>query len=823
MFVSNQAFANDMSYGDNSLSKTFTEILSATPVFDYEEGEVDYFHVWLRTIFGSFIFEPWTQDSGDISILASAVGFTNLLAVTFGTVVMVYVLGGGALNSAHSGEVLNRNWSPVWMPIRTVLGIGLIIPAPAIGGGVLSMAQLAIIWLVIFGSNAATFLWDNTASQFVQKGVYGYSPVSTGNRPLLNLTQSMICIDHSVKHERKVNGKLPAGAKDNESLLGVMSYYTGKELKIANSGGDNTLTHEVKTMEVWVPLSPPMSAETYTRRIRDIKPLISELKSIDQVKSFEFANSCGSFDVFTKSDLTIDPQDRFDNVDVKINDTFEDAYRIFQKDVLPSALSSAFSVAVSLGDIDKGNPERALQSIVKPSDGGESGKESLKDLDKAASTFSKAGEKFTKGIQVTIPQFLHQELTENEKVQHDKITRGGWAAAGLWFIEIGKTNQLISSAIDASKQVHPPSGVDICDNAAPKTTYYFRGSHTAKADASNKACANTVANYQSSKSLMNLAYKSIGKGVEGISAKDPSQPNATGSFDPLASCPEPSDCDISEDIDSEYTVGVAQAILGHLSQTHMFSNQDDAYSVQGNMFNPSGFANPFLTLSNIGSTMNNYALTGYLIANITSAAGTTMIHGDGVTKWIPGSAEVQAFVGQLATNAAYMIFLVAAGLMSAGFVLAYMVPFLPIMAWTNMMIGYLITVIEAVTAAPLAVIQMLLPEGQGILGQRLERAMQLLIVVILKPSLMIIGLIAAITISGLGFTIFNTYFWVAAKNHSYFNPIAIFAIITIYTSSALTLATMIVSIMHTLPNHILEWFAGHSGGRSFGEDKVGDA
>ena len=63
------------------------------------------------------------------------------------------------------------------------------------------------------------------------------------------------------------------------------------------------------------------------------------------------------------------------------------------------------------------------------------------------------------------------------------------------------------------------------------------------------------------------------------------------------------------------------------------------------------------------------------------------------------------------------------------------------------MVGYLITTIEAATAAPLAVVQLLTPEGHGIVGTRLERSLQLVVVCILKPSLMIIGLLAAISIS----------------------------------------------------------------------------
>lgn len=91
-------------------------------------------HKYFAGIFGSFIFLPWGQGEADsVTLLAHAIGFTNILALFLGVVIIFYVMIGGAIQTAHSGETLGRSWSAVWVPIRAALGFGLIMPAAGIG------------------------------------------------------------------------------------------------------------------------------------------------------------------------------------------------------------------------------------------------------------------------------------------------------------------------------------------------------------------------------------------------------------------------------------------------------------------------------------------------------------------------------------------------------------------------------------------------------------------------------------------------------------------------------------------------------------------
>ncbi len=90
----------------------------------------------------------------DPSVFGFVVGQFNIIALIMGCLVAAYSLIGGAINTAASGEMLGRSWSSAWMPIRTVMAFGLIIPLPATAP--YSPAQMAVIYAVIVGDNMAT-------------------------------------------------------------------------------------------------------------------------------------------------------------------------------------------------------------------------------------------------------------------------------------------------------------------------------------------------------------------------------------------------------------------------------------------------------------------------------------------------------------------------------------------------------------------------------------------------------------------------------------------------------------------------------------------
>ena len=155
-------------------------------------------------------------------------------------------------------------------------------------------------------------------------------------------------------------------------------------------------------------------------------------------------------------------------------------------------------------------------------------------------------------------------------------------------------------------------------------------------------------------------------------------------------------------------------------------------------------------------------------------------------------------------------------LLGMSFVMAMAIPFMPVVTWIMMACGYLLTIIEAVAAAPLAVIMMATPEGDGIAGQNMQRALQMINSIILRPTLSIVGLFAAMTLSYVGFSLMNTLFWKVAGLNTTMGLYEIIGLITIYISMSLKMCEYMISVMYKIPDHILDWMGGGMT-RDFGE------
>ncbi len=92
------------------------------------------------------------------------------------------------------------------------------------------------------------------------------------------------------------------------------------------------------------------------------------------------------------------------------------------------------------------------------------------------------------------------------------------------------------------------------------------------------------------------------------------------------------------------------------------------------------------------------------------------------------------------------LMILAAALLGIGVLLGYYVPLYPFMLFTFGVIGWIISVIEAMVAAPLIAFGLTHPEGHDFLGEA-KQGLILLLGVFLRPVLMVIGLIAGMILS----------------------------------------------------------------------------
>ncbi len=157
-----------------------------------------------------------------------------------------------------------------------------------------------------------------------------------------------------------------------------------------------------------------------------------------------------------------------------------------------------------------------------------------------------------------------------------------------------------------------------------------------------------------------------------------------------------------------------------------------------------------------------------------------------------------------------------------GFSTTYIIPFLPYMMFTLGAVGWFMAVIEAMVAAPVVALGIAHPEGHDALGKG-EQGFMILLNVFLRPALMIIGYIMAISLTYVGVWLINagyqhvldylssSSFW--GKDSEYGNWSAVFGYFfgaVTYTTLYMTLTEKAFSLIASTPDEVLTYIGGHA-------------
>ncbi len=118
--------------------------------------------IFLSNIFG--VVDGILAGTGS-QIIGTMFGVFNAAVLSLGGIILVYTLLVSTMNTAQEGEFLGRQWSSVWIPLRSVFGIGLLLPK-ASG---YCMMQIFVMWVVVQGVGAADKVWG-TALDYLGRG-----------------------------------------------------------------------------------------------------------------------------------------------------------------------------------------------------------------------------------------------------------------------------------------------------------------------------------------------------------------------------------------------------------------------------------------------------------------------------------------------------------------------------------------------------------------------------------------------------------------------------------------------------------------------------
>jgi len=220
--------------------------MASAPVLEFEPLKDDIFIKMIKRMFGTIIDlnNPHTTALTDIIIAWSS------FVLIIGGGLVSYGLLLGTMNTAHQGEALGKKWNSMWVPIRTMVAFGAVLPMPAttVNGDLagLSAVQGGIIQLVRMGSGMADSLWTYSAQQIALKGFTQPSVDSPKIREFVRSAfASAVCLEvvkRDGKHASSKNEQKTAMYKEAKvdkgqvTFIDTFKYYAGV---IAKDAGDN--------------------------------------------------------------------------------------------------------------------------------------------------------------------------------------------------------------------------------------------------------------------------------------------------------------------------------------------------------------------------------------------------------------------------------------------------------------------------------------------------------------------------------------------------------------------------------------------------------
>ncbi len=699
---------------------------------------------WLQSLFGSWVADVAggavaSNVTVEATLLTVATGYANALALIIGIVISSYVIISSIIKTAHEGEILGKSWSTVWLPLRTALAFGMILPVAGGGSGHVSAVQAAAMWLVVMGSNSADAIWNGVAEEAVKTPVVAVSPVK-GYSTVKELFSSSVC---AISMQ-----------KDQEGLYGtefLYSYYTKPDARLV--GGmtpDDRARKNVKKATVL----ETNSIEEAIGAARVIKIMKGGVCGEVDLPAYDTDSSLSTNGLqVTDTTLMAGLDNEFETVGINIGT--QKAIEVFKDMAIKVELIARDYVEIgghSLGsEYREGEKERTLDIVKKLTD-------VIFDYEVAMGTEPLAA--------------INSPSNNLASLFKASLTNRGWGYAGMFYWQMDKFAQMANSAVssvDTSTAYGDPAA--LCFQDAWYSNIFDADKVVDKGETSCNA-------WKDAEFIKKILLKEISEYlgmIGGAAAKSP-----------LGECADEDRCD-SNSLMTTTTANWAANIL--------------TWTQGGNgAVATDGGASPYTTVTGIGRTMVNQ---GYVIVGVQLGVS-------GLASFLKELSSASAGPGGIMSALSSWVMMMALAAFGMGWVLAFVIPFLPTFIWVSQLLAWMLMVVESIIASPLHMIMAAMPEGEGISGSRQERGYTLLLGLTLRPSLMVIGLIASIAIGYVALGVFNSLFWSTTALIGE-GPFEFLAIMSLYIGGISFLTKQVFSIMHKLPEQILEWMS--SGGQ----------
>ncbi len=746
----------------------------------------------------------------------------NTAMLTVGGFIVIYTIVVGLLKTAQEGEFLGRNWNSLWVPLRTVGGIVCLFPTDA----GYSIIQVIFMWIVVQGIGAADQLWT-TAIKYtsvvggVSSSVTTPDTIATrGN--IKKLFQSLVC---------QASAKATYGSLQNSSIpdgSSLLRWYCGDPANInANFCRlNNQAMYQISPRSQSNYEMGPDITDTGKRGSCGVlslggacNPGLCKSKTANvipnsttdcleyrlcQVQRKNLQNIVNVFGKIAEQFVMYDYQfaQYFDAS--KILCSFNICRPLFNP---PQWVESYCSdrqytrnccVAVTTGTTSCAMKPSSVGSIVagtdtSPKNPAELSDQAVKNIMNDFAMKRYLGEDNLDFVGAATTEYVSAMMAAVTKFQADKIALtpkqsleswqqvamdSGWIQAGSFVFKMAEVEKGEASVLSKYMDVNIKTSSD--------------------------NTSQLLSTYRSN-------FDAAGKLIDAIKTQQESK-NPSPSYGGVANVPQ-----LSPIMDG------LRSASGTLLHTFMANLAGES----GNLGGPadvnqagkammSGKKHPLKSLASFGYSMmmlaqSLFVLTiGVVIAiGVTLSFSSFMVWGTGV------AAGWTWFIGLVMILAPFFLLLIGS-LYSLGALLGIYVPLIPYIIFVVGGLGWLLAVIEAIVAAPIVALGILMPTGHHEIMGKAEASLMLILSLFLRPSLMVIGLIIGLLLAIVGLNLLNSGFlYIVTSIISAPGIFEIILFIAVYVSIVVTVMNKVFSPIYALPNQVLTWIGGH--GQQFGD------
>jgi len=753
-----------------AFAQTASSVTSSTPIDLFRDpGKDDVFVNMLGYVVPGIGPITGTPTNGHVALGTGFMAFSAVLML-FSSMMLSWHVLVGVIASAYSGKVLGERWHQIWAPGRVVLGLGSLAPI-ANGYGA---AQILIVYLIVWGGNLANTIWVPYLTELGN----GLNPSAVGAASLpSNLDGNATQQDNRAA----VISRL-AGADDvifqiarREICSATLARYFEVNGALAKSSTSSNARPIYKSldnsakMEASSPITSAISAANAW-----IFSKVGDATTYNTDYKYDYGSVCGSISV-TVSSLGSSSDGSLQAKQLEAGARFDTARKTAVEQAAKLIRPWAKQVAETY--VNNGSASNAFDQ--NKSDNTDLQNDGLRRMSDAMKQYRE-----------TVMTAAQEEIAALDTTKNGKslvqtlvneASAKGWATAGTYYITLG---QVQGAAY--SKATARPTFEDISPNVASGTT-----------DGWMKSLLGT-SNEPGSLTGFEAFWNERGR--ETFASIDPDSARA-GRMSRSAESP------LDRMLKALGTDLLMTTTVGMMADLNPF--------------------NPMKSMIDFGHLVLNifYGILALMIgAKLLSMIGTV------ATKLSPAGAAAgavsSAFSSLLSSGAAPVVSflqMLILAIFAVGIIHAYVLPMVPFIQVLFFLIGMLTLLVEALIAAPLWAFFHVRMDGQELVDNVQKPGYMIAFNLILRPSLMILGLIMSMFVFGaVTWFISKTYTIavVAAGGEHSVGPIGTIVMIVILTFLHYQTALRSFSLINQVPDRVSRWFGGTA--ESLGENSDND-